>query len=151
MTLTELVNIIEKEKEKILKASDFINLFYRQIFDSIVNIRDNLIPNAFSGDSKWKSRIQPNINKFKFMNYTLQSMEGKIQNNSDFIIIVLNNIQAIENLYLRNSQRIRFNDIYEIRRVNNNIIEFINTIFAKDFTLFLPEQKLYLANAIREI
>ncbi|MBN1697025.1 MAG: hypothetical protein JW881_05900 [Spirochaetales bacterium] len=142
--------IVEKELQNLIKATEFIQSFYTQIYDSIINLRDNVFTNAFTSNQEWKKSLDPSAETLQFPQFTLQSLEGEIQNNADLIVTVLNNIQAIENISLKNPESMSIASLNTMKELNTYIIAFIQRLYSHDHLSVLASQRLNLAKNIRE-
>jgi len=149
MEIAELKASLEKEKGRLLQAKEFMESFYKQIYHSILNLRDTLFDHSFPTDSDWKNLLASSITEFNFPDFQLISTEGKIQNNSDFCINVLNNIQAIITYYLSILDSFSLLDIERIKTANSYIWDFIQRLYAKENIVFLTGQRLEVANSIK--
>jgi hypothetical protein len=150
MEKDDVQKIIEKELENLYKATDFIRSFYTQVYDSIINVRDNVFTSAFSTNQEWKNALDPSSATLQFPQFTLQSLEGEMQNNSELIVIVLNNIQAIENNYLKIPDRISIASLQQMKELNTYIVAFIQRLYSHDHLSILAAPRLNLAKAIRQ-
>ena len=140
---------LEKEKSRLLQAREFMESFYKQIYNSIINLRDTLFSHAFPDEADWKKQLLPNCTTFSLQDYQLISTEGKIQNNSEFIVNVLNNIQAILNLYIPRLDTFSLSNGETVKAVNKYTWDFIQRLYAKENTTFLAGQRLEAANTIK--
>ena len=149
MNFQELADLLQNEKTRLLQATKFIIAFYEQIFNSIVSLRDSLLNHAFPTDTEWKNQLSVKNTTLHFQEFQLISTEGRIQNNSDFIISVLNNLQAIRNTYLPNLEQAKLSEIEKIIAVNKYTWEFIKRLFQKENLTFISGQRLEVANSIK--
>lgn len=147
--MEEIKKILQNEKANLFKATEYIISFYTQVHNSIINIRENLFPGAFSSDQTWKEVLNTEPIALSFPEYSLQSVEGEMQNNSETIVVVLTNIQGIQNLYLKNAQKITIKDIQRIKKANHYTLDFVQRLYSRDNMILIAEQRLKLAKTIR--
>ena len=147
--MEEIKKILQNEKENLYKAIEYILSFYTQVSNSIINIRENLFPSAFSSSQTWKEDLNLENLSLSFPEFNLQSVEGEMQNNSESIVYVLNNIRGIQNLHLKVPEKITVKDIQEIKKANLYLLDFIQRLYSRDNMSLLSDQRLNLAKAVR--
>lgn len=147
--MEEIKKILQNEKANLFKATNYIISFYTQVYNSILNIRENLFTSAFSSDQAWKEVLNTEPIALSFPEYHLQSIEGEMQNNSETIVAILANIQAIQNLYLKNLQDITIQDIQQIRRANLYTLDFIQRLYSRENMALIAEQRLKIARTVK--
>ncbi|MBN2441598.1 MAG: hypothetical protein JXJ04_09625 [Spirochaetales bacterium] len=149
MSVEEIKKILHNEKINLYKAMEYVLSFYTQVHSSIINIRDNLFTSAFTSNQTWKSELSNGNASLSFPEYTLQSVEGEIQNNSESIIVVLNNIQVIQNSLLKTPDKLTIQDIQNIQKANDYTLNFIQRLYSRDNMALIADQRLKLAKAVR--
>ncbi|MBN2739071.1 MAG: hypothetical protein JXR70_18980 [Spirochaetales bacterium] len=140
---------MKNEKEQLSKAAEFISMFYQQIYSSICNFRENLFTSAFPSNQDWKFEIKRTSDSISFPDINLQSIQGKLQNNSNLLFAIVNNIHAIENNYLPRIDELSLQDMELVQKFNKSIVEFLNQIFIKENTIVLTKQRLEIAKSIK--
>lgn len=130
MALDELVQFLDQEKEKLYESSDSLKGFYHTLLESV---RTLTVPfrNAFSPESSIRPALDPDRKEIVFHKHDLQSLEGEVQNNTVWMVNLVNNIFAIQNKYLQNMYFIELSDIIDIRQVHADIIKFLNELYNK--------------------
>lgn len=147
--MEEIQKILQNEKTNLFKATEYIISFYTQVYNSILNIRENLFTSAFASDQAWKEVLNTDPIALSFPQYHLQSVEGEMQNNSETIVAVLTNIQGIQNLYLKNAQKITIQDIQLIKKANLYTLDFIQRLYSRDNMALIAEQRLKIARTVK--
>jgi len=149
MSMEDIKRIILNEKANLFKGAVYINSFYTQVYNSIINIRENLFTNSFSSDQDWKEILNTEPIALRFPEYHLQSVEGEIQNNAESIVVVLHNIQGIQKLYLKKPEKITVQDIFQIKKADQYILDFIERLYTRDNMSLVTEQRLKIAKTVR--
>ena len=128
MALAELIQFLDEEKGKLFEAFTSLKGFYHTLLESA---RTLTVPfrNSFAPESNIKPALDPEQDKIVFIKHGLQSLEGEVQNNTDWLINILNNIFAIQNKYLQSPYFIELKDIDDIRKVHDDISKFLNHLY----------------------
>ncbi|GAH89374.1 unnamed protein product, partial [marine sediment metagenome] len=134
MALDDLIQFLENKKDELFNATDYLIGFYKTLSESIHTL---IVPfrNSFSPGINLKSSIDSENKKISFTKHTLQSIEGESENNSVWIINLINNIFAIRNKYLRNPHFIDLPDINDIKRVHADINRFLDELYSQNISL----------------
>lgn len=149
MALDELVKFLDDEKEKLFKATPNLKEFYNTLSEAI---RTLTVPfrNSFSPDINIKSSIDPENKRITFSKHPLQSIEGQVQNNTDWLINLINNIYAIQNKYLQSPYFIELTDINDIKRVHSDISKFLDELYLQNTSLILKDSSSEMSILARQ-
>ena len=99
MGVAELTQFLDAEKDRLLQASGEIRDLYRLLSESL---RTLPVPfrNSFAPESTIKSALDPQADKISFAKPTLRSSEGEVQDNTRWLVSLLNNLQVIRTRHL---------------------------------------------------
>jgi hypothetical protein len=141
MGLSEVLQYLEEEKERLLGEAASIRDLYRSLAESI---RTLSIPfrRSFAPDSGINAAIDPESRKLTFHKHGLQSTEGEVQNNTRRLSELINNVYAIRNSFLGNAHFVELKEIADIRKVHANIRQFLEELYMKNTVWILQDPNL---------
>lgn len=131
MGVAELMQFLDAEKDRLLQAGGEIRDLYRLLSESL---RTLPVPfrNSFAPESTIKSALDPQAEKISFAKPTLRSSEGEVQDNTRWLVSLLNNLQVIRTRHLGSPHFIELPDIADIRRVHADVRKFIEELYLQN-------------------
>jgi len=149
MGVTELMQFLDAEKERLLQGSEAIRDLYRSLGESL---RTLPVPfrNSFAPDSSIKSALNPQPERISFAKSTLRSSEGEVQDNTRWLVSLLNNLQVIRLRHLGSPHFIELPDIGDIRRVHADVRKFMEELYLQNSGWMLRDPNAEAAALARQ-
>jgi hypothetical protein len=145
----QLFDLLDKEKEKLFKAEDYINTYYYEIATGLESLRDNIFPYAFSPDNLWKTAINKESLTISLPDSTLENFTDDPHSNSSNLVSLINNMYAIQNVYLGKPANIDLQDIKLINKVHNFLLAFLQKQYSHQNLATFKKKQLELAISIK--
>ena len=150
MALQELLDFLGDEKAKLFKATEYIDTYYHQIAVSLESLRDNLIPYSFSARSGWKDDVDKRASQIKVPEIRPQNISGDPEFNSSTLVTLINNLLAVQNTLLANTDGITVPDIRTVRRLHQFLLTFMEEQFTNSNVASLKKQQRDLAFSVKQ-
>ena len=149
MGLAELVQFLEAEKEKLLGHSAEIRDLYRSLSESL---RTLPVPfrNSFAPESAIKSALDPEAQRITFSKPSPRGFEGEVQDNTRWLVSLLNNLEAIRCRLLASPHFLELPDIGDIRRVHADVRKFMEELYLKNSGWMLRDPNAEAAALARQ-
>jgi hypothetical protein len=149
MALTELMQFLDGEKEKLLGRSAEIRDLYRSLIESL---RTLPVPfrHSFAPESSIKSALNPQAEKISFSKPTLRSSEGEVQDNTRWLVSLVNNLEVIRGRLLASPHFIELPDIGDVRRVHADVRKFMEELYLQNSGWLLRDPNAEIAGLARQ-
>jgi hypothetical protein len=149
MGLAELMQFLDGEKERLLERSGEIRDLYRSLIESL---RTLPVPfrNSFAAESSIKSALNPQPRRIAFSKPTLRSSEGEVQDNTRWLVSLVDNLQVIRNGLLASPHFIELPEIGDIRRVHADVRKFIEELYLQNSGWMLRDPNAEAAALARQ-
>jgi len=149
MALTELMQFLDGEKEKLLGRSAEIRDLYRSLIESL---RTLPVPfrHSFAPESTIKSALNPQAEKISFSKPTLRSSEGEVQDNTRWLVSLVNNLEVIRGRLLASPHFIELPDIGDVRRVHADVRKFMEELYLQNSGWLLRDPNAEIAGLARQ-
>jgi hypothetical protein len=138
LSLAELVSFLDEEKEKLLQRNEEIRDLYRSLTESL---RTLTVPfrNSFLAESSINSALNPDSDRITFAQHNLRSSGGEVENNTRWLVSLINNIHAVRNRYLQSPHFIELPDIADVRRLHADVRKFMEELYLQHSVWMLRE------------
>jgi len=149
MGLTELMQFLEVEKDRLLGRSEEVRDLYRSLTESL---RTLPVPfrNSFAPESSIRSALDPEAQKISFRKPTLRSSEGEVEDNTRWLASLLNNLEVIRGRLLASPHFIELPEIGDIRRVHADVRKFMEELYLQNSGWMLRDPNAETAALARQ-
>lgn len=131
MGLSELMQFLEAEKDTLLGRCGEIRDLYRSLVESL---RTLPVPfrNSFAPESSIRSALNPEAQKITFSKLTLRSSEGEVEDNTRWLVSLVDNLEVIRGRLLASPYFVELPDIGDIRRVHADVRKFMEELYLQN-------------------
>jgi hypothetical protein len=138
MGLTEAMQFLEAEEEKLLERSEEVRGLYRSLADSLRTL-PLLFRNSFAPELALKAALDPQAERIAFPKATLQSSEGETADNTRRLAGLLNNLEVIRGRLLADPRLLELAELADIRRVHADAGQFLQELFQQNSAWLLRD------------
>jgi uncharacterized small protein (DUF1192 family) len=145
----QLFDLLDKEKEKLFQAKSYISTYYYEIATSLETLRDNIFPYSFTSNNLWKTAINKSSTTLSAPEITPDNLRDDPEFNSTMLISLINDIYAIQNVYLNRPSQIELRDIKLINNIHNSLLIFLQNQYSHQNLASFKKKQLELAVSIK--
>jgi hypothetical protein len=149
MGSAELMQFLKEEKESLLARSEELRDLYRSLSESLRTL-PVLFRNSFAPDSSIKNALDPEAQRIVFDRPSLRGIEGEVQDNTRWLVGLLNNLEAIRGRLLASPGFIELPDIGDIRRVHADVRKFMEELYLQNSGWMLRDPNAEAAALARQ-